>query len=41
VRPDAFYDSSLIFLIQAMRVDELVGPGVDLAATPPAALPHL
>ncbi|KAI3434931.1 hypothetical protein D9Q98_002985 [Chlorella vulgaris] len=41
VRPDFFYSSALIFLMQALQVEELVGPAVDLQALPEDALPHL
>lgn len=41
MRPDFFYDSALIFLVQALRVEELVGPSLDLQALPEDALPHL
>ncbi|KAL4418794.1 hypothetical protein ABPG77_010203 [Micractinium sp. CCAP 211/92] len=40
VRPDFFYDSALIFLLQALRVEQLVGPA-ELQALPPSELPHL
>ncbi|KAL4425310.1 hypothetical protein ABPG75_009326 [Micractinium tetrahymenae] len=40
VRPDFFYDSALIFLLQALRVEQLVGPA-ELQALPPSQLPHL
>jgi hypothetical protein len=40
VRPDFWYDSALIFLLQALRVEELGGNG-ELQALPEDALPHL
>jgi hypothetical protein len=40
VRPDFWYDSALIFLLQALRVEELGGDG-ELQALPEDALPHL
>lgn len=41
VRDEFWYSSALIFLLHALRVQELVGPDIDLQALPPDALPHL
>ncbi|GAB4812973.1 hypothetical protein N2152v2_000019 [Parachlorella kessleri] len=41
VRPDIFYTSALIFMMGALRVEELVGPDVDLHSLEDFALPHM
>jgi hypothetical protein len=40
-RPDFWYDSALIFLLGALRVEELVGPDLDLHAIDPEQAPHM
>ncbi len=40
MRPEFFYDSALIFLLHALRVQELVGPEVDLQSPEDLELPH-
>ena len=41
VRPDFWYDSALIFLLGVLRVEELVGPSIDLNVIDLMAAPHL
>lgn len=41
MRPDFWYASATIFLIQALQVEELVGPDVDLNAIAPEDAPHM
>lgn len=41
IRPEFFYDSALIFLLNALRVEEQVGPHIDLRHIDPKDAPHL
>lgn len=41
LRPDFWYDSALIFLLGVLRVEELVGPDIDLHTVPPDEAPHM
>lgn len=41
MRPDFWYDSAMIFLLGVLRVEELVGPDIDLHSIGPEEAPHM